>query len=355
MTPVSQRRLQWRTSWIMGLLAGTYSTLVVSMGAPLIGRAPGVDWMQVGLVLLRDSGAIAEPGFREIAAGLLVHQSADLLWAVVFFGALGHWTRGLGVWMLILLAAPWAVLTSAIEYYLWLPRLQPLLPMQIPYWTALGVHLTSAAVYPLYPYIRKRVIGEGPPSSRAAVRSSLLLGALLITMAAVALARAAGVEPRLPGIRSRSFDLQFITKMAEHHKSGVDMAQTAQERGSNLRLRTIARLIIAQQGSEIELLRQWYRAWMGAGLTQVTSDHDVKGVPTPSQLSDLNSLQGSSFDEAFCALMIRHHQGAISMANEAFDRAGEPRIRLMAASIRHSQEKQIAAMRQLRVCQKKEE
>lgn len=334
----------------MGMLAGTYSTLLVTMGAPLIGRAPGVDWMQVGLVLLRDSGAVAEPGLREIAAGLLVHQSADLLWALVFFGLLRRWTRDLGVLALALVAAPWAVLTSALEYYLWLPRLQPLLPMQIPYWTALGVHLTSAAVYPLYPYLRQRVTGEPVRSGRAALKFSSLPGALLIAMAAVTWVRAAGIEPRMPGIRGRSFDLQFIARMAEHHKSGIVMARMAEQRSSQPRLRAVARLIIAQQGSEVELLRKWHRAWTGEDRSPAQAELSGMGMPTTSQLIDLNGREGAAFDQAFCTLMIRHHEGAAAMAHEASGRAAEPRVRLMAESIRHSQQQQVVVMHQLRVC-----
>jgi hypothetical protein len=43
---------------------------------------------------------------------------------------------------------------GGIEYYLILPKLQPLVVMQVPFWTALGVHVTSGLLYPFYPQVR---------------------------------------------------------------------------------------------------------------------------------------------------------------------------------------------------------
>ena len=92
-----------------------------------------------------------------IAGGVLVHQGADLSWAVVFFALGRYWTWSLTAPVLLVLSLPWAAITAAIEYYVILPRLQPLVPMQVPFWTALGVHLTSGLLYPFFPQIRATV------------------------------------------------------------------------------------------------------------------------------------------------------------------------------------------------------
>lgn len=117
----------------MGLISGTYSTILITLGAPRIGRSRAIDWMDIGTVLLGLDGVRAEPGIREIAAGVLVHQSADLAWAIAFFALGRRWTLALSPQSLLIAALPWAVVTSAIEYYLLLPRLQPFVPMQVPY------------------------------------------------------------------------------------------------------------------------------------------------------------------------------------------------------------------------------
>lgn len=100
------RHGNWRAAIILGLITGTYSTLVVSLGAEQIGREVAFDWMVVGTVLLRDAAIEAGPGWAGIAAGILVHQSADFAWAVAFFGLLGRWTRNLGAGAIALLALP---------------------------------------------------------------------------------------------------------------------------------------------------------------------------------------------------------------------------------------------------------
>ena len=70
--------------------------------------------MIVGTVLLRDGGLQAEPGWRELGLGILVHMSAD------FSGPWCLWCPRpldgrLGPWALLPIALLWAPLTSSIE------------------------------------------------------------------------------------------------------------------------------------------------------------------------------------------------------------------------------------------------
>lgn len=152
--PESQRRIAWTSALLQGLLSGTVSTLVITLGAPRIGRDRGLDWMEIGTVFLGADSVQMAPRWWNIAAGIAVHQSADLAWAIVFFALGRHWTRRLTPPVLFVMAIPWAVTTAAIEYYAILPRLQPLVVMQVPFWTALGVHVTSGLLYPFYPQLR---------------------------------------------------------------------------------------------------------------------------------------------------------------------------------------------------------
>jgi hypothetical protein len=127
------RGLAWKATLLQGLLSGTVSTLVITLGAPRIGRDRALDWMEIGTVLLGANSVRSEPQWSNIAAGVFVHQSADLAWAVVFFALGRHWTWNLAPGLLLTLAMPWAALTAAIEYYVILPWLQPLVVMQVPF------------------------------------------------------------------------------------------------------------------------------------------------------------------------------------------------------------------------------
>jgi hypothetical protein len=69
--------------------------------------------MEIGTVLLGVDSVVRQPGWHQIAAGVLVHQSADLFWAVIFFGAAGRWTARLPPIVLLFAGIPGAVGTSA--------------------------------------------------------------------------------------------------------------------------------------------------------------------------------------------------------------------------------------------------
>ena len=76
----------------MGLISGTYSTMLITLGAPWVGRSRAVDWMDIGTVLLGLDGLRADPAIREIAAGL--SSTRALIWNA--FGrraAMGHAAR----------------------------------------------------------------------------------------------------------------------------------------------------------------------------------------------------------------------------------------------------------------------
>lgn len=247
----------------MGLVSGTYSTLLITLGAPRIGRSATVDWMDIGTVLLGLDGLRAEPGLREIAAGVIVHQSADLAWAIAFFALGRKWTLRLSPKALLIVALPWAVLTSAMEYLL-LPRLQPLVPLQVPYWTTLMVHVTSAAAYPLFPWIRSRVAcAPDPGAVNWAKAMAVVLGLLVIPLAAVETRGGTAREPSWPlaNSQSREFDRRFMQHMVMHHDAGVRMARLALDEEIGPETAALAGLIVAEQTREASLLHNWWRSW----------------------------------------------------------------------------------------------
>lgn len=336
----------------MGLISGTYSTLLITLGAPRIGRSRAIDWMDIGTVLLGLDGIRADPGVREMAAGVFVHQSADLAWAVAFFALGRRWTLALSPKALLMVALPWAVLTSALEYYLLLPTLQPLVPLQVPYWTALMVHVTSAAAYPLFPWIRSRVAGvPDPKAAKWAKATAAVLGLIAMPAAAVEAVGGTTREPtwRLADIELQEFDRRFMQRMVMHHDAGVVMARLALEKDLQPETATLAQLIVAEQTREASLLRHWWRSWVGQSMP-LSLPHDAAEIPGMPSEHDLRRLRAASADEAeraFLTLMREHHRGAVIMTDEAWSRASDPRLRTFAHSVRHAQSGQIRWMRAL--------
>ncbi|MCZ7572536.1 MAG: DUF305 domain-containing protein [Ardenticatenaceae bacterium] len=338
----------WRTGLLGGLASGTFSTAVVSLGARRIGRDPQLDWMEAATVALRDRAIHTQPGWGEVVAGVLVHQSADLAWALVFFGLGARWSRRLRPPALLALSAPWALITSAIEYYLILPWLQPILPMQVPYWTALTVHLASGTVYPLYPWIRERASGQ-EQTDKTFVRcwAAVLAGGLGLLAGLTALVRA-GYGPPWPfaAKQAREYDRTFLHHMTAHHQIGERLATMAVEKGIRHEFCVLNELILAEHQAEIDLMCDWWRRWYKEEMPTITAKEymEIAGMPAPAAIKELETLEGLDFEEHYLPIMIFHHEGAITMANNAWEQAGDPRLRILADSIRHSQRGQIERM-----------
>ena len=149
---------RWRAAVYLGLISSTFSTLVSQLSAARIGRDAAVDWMSVAAIPARDWALSSQPSTAAIAIGIAFHQWADFSWALFFFGILGRWTERLQPVTLALVAIPWAVLTSAFEWFVLVPLFpfwQPIFTLQQPYWIGFLVHLSSASMYPLYAWLRR--------------------------------------------------------------------------------------------------------------------------------------------------------------------------------------------------------
>jgi uncharacterized protein (DUF305 family) len=343
--------LNWRAAALLGLITSTWSTVAVSLGAARVGRVIEVDWMIVGAVLLREVGLVAEPGWRELAAGILVHQSADFFWAVVFFGLLGRWTGRLGPWAILALAVPWALLTSSIEYFLWLPWLQPLFVMQNPYWPGLGVHVISASLYPIFPWLRDRLAGRASPHGGfTRVWASLAVLGLVLLAVLGWLGQRDREIPLLALLDGQpAVDQRFLRLMTFHHAMGVELAREAAARADDPELRRLASLMIADQSGEMDIMGQWWRSWIAPEVPPLSPEEHaaMPGMPAAEELAALEAVRGSGFDALFLPVMSRHHAGAIAMANDALAGAVDLRVWLLAQSVRHAQRNQIAMMRRL--------
>lgn len=305
--------------------------------------------MEVGMVLLRDKAVDRDPEWLGVISGIVVHQSADIFWAVVFWGILAKFTWGLKPRALLALAIPWALATVALEYFIFLPLNQPLLPMQTPFWTAAAVHISSAAAYPVFYCVRKLVTGISE-HVQFALRAAMTLAGLLLLAAGVEILCERKMEPYLPLLSaSNNFDQGFMKRMTAHHEVGRDLALMAANKAGDDRLKTLGRLMAAEQKAEIDSMRRWWGSWFGSVPPALSeAEHaSMPGMPSAETIRALGRLQGSEFDSQFVNVMIFHHNGAIEMSNQAEDAAADPRLRLFAAQIVHAQPRQISYMRQL--------
>ena len=340
---------RWRAAAYLGLISSTFSTVVSQLSAGRIGRDATVDWMSVAAIPARDWALTAEPSIGAVAVGIAFHQWADFSWALVFFGVLGKWTANRHPAWLAVAAAPWAVLTSALEWFVLVPLLpfwQPIFTLQQPYWIGFLVHLSSASMYPLFAWLRRSA------SERKAFEGRLFLrvwslGAIggILLLGTVALL--AAYDRQLPWVgRDPAIDQTFIRHMATHHEQGIVLASIAAERAEDQHLRALSKLMVASQRGESKILAHWWASWFVEPM-QICSSLERASMPGLLDAADivkLGSTETSSFDRLFIDLMTEHHKGAVAMADSQLRHGSDPRLRIVAHAIRHEQQGEIALM-----------
>jgi uncharacterized protein (DUF305 family) len=345
----SKTGLNWRAATLLGLISSTFSTLVSQFLAARIGRDAVVDWMVVATIPFRDGMLQIEPSWIVILAGILFHQWADFSWAIVFFGLFGRWTAGLTPRTILLVALPWALFTSAAEWFFLVPLTpfwQPIFTLNQPYWIGFLVHAVSASMYPLFPWLRDWLGKRLPsPHRRFTAVWSGLAAAGLVALGIMAFFGWQNREPPWMG-ENPAFDQSYMRRMAAHHAQGVELAQLAIDKAQDPYLRNLAHLMGADQKGEIAMFRQWWRSWFEGDLP-APSPQEHAGMPgmlPPEQIESLRRANGADFDPLFIALMTTHHQGAVLMADEALRSAEDIRLRLMAHATRHAQRGEIELM-----------
>jgi uncharacterized protein (DUF305 family) len=71
------------------------------------------------------------------------------------------------------------------------------------------------------------------------------------------------------------------------------------------------------------------------------------GMATDAELAELREATGGAADCLFLRLMIRHHEGAIPMAQAVIERGSEPRVLAVATTMKNTQASEILAMQSM--------
>jgi uncharacterized protein (DUF305 family) len=136
--------------------------------------------------------------------------------------------------------------------------------------------------------------------------------------------------------------------MIPHHRQAVEMADLAPGRAGSPEVEKLAAEIKKAQDPEIRTLSGWLTAWgeevPAEGAAMDHSSHGMDGMMTDQEMRGLEDTSGEAFDTAFLELMVKHHEGALAMAEtERADGAFAP-ARKMAAQIITSQSAEIERM-----------
>ncbi|NJL38109.1 MAG: DUF305 domain-containing protein [Leptolyngbyaceae cyanobacterium RM2_2_4] len=156
------------------------------------------------------------------------------------------------------------------------------------------------------------------------------------------------------GPADESFDLRFIDAMILHHQGAVEMAQVALEQSDRDEIKQLSQQIIAAQEQEIQQMQEWRQTWYSDAADEPVMYHAEMGHMMPmseemkaSMMMDVDlGTADEEFDLRFINAMIPHHEGALTMAEEALEKSDRPEIQQLAQQILASQESEIDQMNQ---------
>jgi uncharacterized protein (DUF305 family) len=152
-------------------------------------------------------------------------------------------------------------------------------------------------------------------------------------------------------------DVAFMQMMIPHHHQALEMSALAEKHARSKAVRTLAERIRGAQAPEIQAMS----AWLDERNIEVPrADADPKefdhsqhghnammGMMTPAQMKELAAARGEKFDRLFLRGMIRHHAGAVDMAEDAARDGTDMIVGEMTADVAATQSAEIVRMEEL--------
>lgn len=138
-----------------------------------------------------------------------------------------------------------------------------------------------------------------------------------------------------------SQDIMFAEMMIPHHEQAIEMSEIAFKNTTNPDVLALAEQIRGAQEPEIEFMKSW------PGVNSMGHmGHTMMGMLDDNEMEMLRVSTGADFDRLFLEGMIKHHEGAIDMAEMIVDSAN-PEVAKLGDSIIASQSAEIQAMKAL--------
>ena len=144
-------------------------------------------------------------------------------------------------------------------------------------------------------------------------------------------------------------DVMFAQMMIPHHEQAIEMSDIALDPtvGASDEIRALAEDIKAAQDPEIAQMTAFLESWGQPVAMDSSMDHSsmMSGMLTVEEIETLGSLRGAEFDMAWLEAMIKHHEGAIQMADDVLSSGVNADVKTLAEEIISTQQSEIDAMR----------
>lgn len=180
---------------------------------------------------------------------------------------------------------------------------------------------------------------------------------LIATVGALGLAACGNDDTASPstGATQAAFndaDVVFAQGMIPHHEQAIVMAEIALDPtiGAGEQVRELATRIKAGQDPEITMMTGWLTTWGQPLQMDMGDGHDMssmEGVMSAEEMDMLGAATGVEFDALWLEMMIRHHQGAISMSETVKAEGSNSDVLVLADQVIAAQQAEIAEMQAL--------
>ncbi|KQU03732.1 hypothetical protein ASG56_09585 [Rhodococcus sp. Leaf7] len=214
---------------------------------------------------------------------------------------------------------------------------------------------------------------DAPPGQRSQRSALLVLGAVALLVVGFAIGFLAQTPLRddaAPNPGADSVDVGFSQDMTVHHNQAIEMATLALSGASDPLVKNLAYDILTTQQNQAGQMQGWlalwdaaplptggYMGWMtddgghsmsGMGGSSMTGPvQTMPGMASTQDMTDLRAASGPALDVLFLQLMLRHHQGGLTMMQYGEVHAETPAVRNLARTMVNTQTSEAQLMTQM--------
>jgi uncharacterized protein (DUF305 family) len=134
-------------------------------------------------------------------------------------------------------------------------------------------------------------------------------------------------------------DRDFLNLMIPHHQEAVDTSSLLLTKSPDPELKAFLNTVILAQTKEIAHMKTWHKQWF---MTAWEDD----GLYLP-MMPSLDTLSPQKAREAYLSGMIKHHEGAVSMAEKIQTITKRKELLDMASAIIKTQSEEVEYMKKL--------
>jgi len=214
----------------------------------------------------------------------------------------------------------------------------------------------------------------GPTPSAGRTQRWIVIAVALVLIGALGFAVGRftmfGTQAAVTTPGTSSPEAGFSRDMQAHHAQAIEMAMEIYRKTEDEELRAlsydIATSQAAQRGEMFDWLVRWglpqaggpMMQWMdtgsghehGGASSEPLTDAQARaamGMASADEIAALQAATGKAADCQFLTLMIRHHEGAIPMADALLELGSDPRALEVAQAMKTGQTAEIDAMRSI--------